>query len=246
MLEGDAGDVQDSEYSIQRGHLWLLQTRSAKRFATAAVRLAVLLEREGLLTATEALERVSPQQAAAMTSEHVDPAARATATLLATGQAASPGLVTGVVVTDVDEAEDRAFDGEDIVLARPTTTPDDVHAMAVVRGIVTEVGGSTSHAAVGSRELGVACVVGCGVGTLGGLVGRTVALDAHTGELLDGAVAVARVGVDDDPDLVTLRGWAIAAVARGRRWRTSCGTPHRRRRRDGIATSGGRRRATVR
>jgi pyruvate,orthophosphate dikinase len=102
------------------------------------------------------------------------------------GLPACPGIASGRIVTDVDEAEARALDGEDIILARPTTTPHDVHAMAVVRGILTEVGGATSHAAVVSRELGVPCLVGCGQGTLSGLVGQWVTIDAGAGEVLEG------------------------------------------------------------
>jgi len=114
----------------------------------------------------------------------------ARAEVLARGRPASPGVVSGKIVTDVDEAERLALEGEDIILARPTTCPDDVHAMAVVRGILTEVGGATSHAAVVSRELGVACVVGCGAGVLMSLAGRVVTLDAGSGEVFDGVLAI--------------------------------------------------------
>jgi pyruvate,orthophosphate dikinase len=117
--------------------------------------------------------------------------ARAGATVLARGNPACPGFVTGTVVTDVEDAEDRAIEGEDIILARPTTNPHDVRAMSVVVGILTEIGGATSHAAVVSRELGVACIVGCGPGTLADLEGKVVTLDANHGEVLDGAVPAA-------------------------------------------------------
>jgi pyruvate,orthophosphate dikinase len=104
--------------------------------------------------------------------------------VLAVGRPACPGLVSGVVVTDVDEAETRALDGEDVILARPTTCPHDVRVMSVVAGIVTEIGGATSHAAVVSRELGVPCVVGVGPGVIAGLEGRSVTLDATGGRVL--------------------------------------------------------------
>jgi pyruvate, orthophosphate dikinase len=104
--------------------------------------------------------------------------------VLASGRPACPGLVSGVVVTDVDEAEVRALDGEDVILARPTTCPHDVRAMSVVAGIVTEIGGATSHAAVVSRELGVPCVVGVGQGVIAGLEGLSVTLDATAGRVL--------------------------------------------------------------
>ena len=120
----------------------------------------------------------------------VDDAARAGAKVLASGRPASPGIVSGVIVCDVEDAEMRALEGEDVILARPTTNPHDVRAMAVVRGILTEIGGATSHAAVVSRELGVPCVVGCGAGTLTPLEGQVVTLDAMAGEVLAGALPV--------------------------------------------------------
>ena len=121
---------------------------------------------------------------------HVADEARAGAAVLASGRPACPGVVSGVVVCDVDDAEARALEGEDVILARPTTNPHDVTAMAVVRGILTEIGGATSHAAVVSRELGVPCVVGCGAGALTVLDGRVVTVDATTGEVLEGALPV--------------------------------------------------------
>jgi len=105
-------------------------------------------------------------------------------TVLAEGRPACPGIASGVIVTDVDEAEGRALDGEDVILARPTTCPHDVRAMSVVAGILTEIGGATSHAAVVSRELGVPCVVGVGRGKLAELEGRRVTLDATAGRVL--------------------------------------------------------------
>jgi pyruvate,orthophosphate dikinase len=111
--------------------------------------------------------------------------------VLAEGRPACPGVATGVVVTDVDEAQARALEGEDIILARETTNPHDVHAMAVVAGIVTEIGGATSHAAVVSRELGVPCIVGCGSGVIAGLDGKLVTLDAGAGRVLEGRLEAA-------------------------------------------------------
>jgi pyruvate,orthophosphate dikinase len=127
---------------------------------------------------------------AGATGPQMDAGARAGATLLASGRPACPGIVSGVVVTDVDEAEERALEGEDVILARQTTNPHDVRAMAVVAGILTEIGGATSHAAVVSRELGVPCIVGCGVGVLTPLQGKLVTLDAAAGHVLDGVVPV--------------------------------------------------------
>lgn len=112
--------------------------------------------------------------------------------VLAEGRPACPGLVSGVVVADVEEAEARALNGEGVILARQTTSPHDVRAMSVVAGVVTEIGGATSHAAVVSRELGVPCVVGCGQGVIARLEGRLVTLDAGAGRVLEGLVEAAR------------------------------------------------------
>ncbi len=198
----------DIEFTVESGKLWLLQSRVAKRSPDAAVRLAVQLQSEGLISEAEALDRVEPEQAAALLREHVDPVARGGAELLAAGKPACPGLASGTIVTDVDEAERRALDGENVLLGRPTTDPNDVHAMAVVAGIVTEMGGATSHAAVVSRELGVPCVVGCGEGSIVALDGREVTMDAAAGELLQGKLDTAKSSEEDDPDLARLLAWA--------------------------------------
>jgi pyruvate,orthophosphate dikinase len=207
-LEREYRDMMDIEFTVESGRLWMLQARAGKRTPPAAVRLAVLLEKEGIITSTEALDRVTPAQAKAVMRDHIDP--DADATVLAEGKPACPGLTKGTIVTDVDEAEDRASDGEDIILARPVTTPDDMHAMTVVAGIVTEVGGATSHAAVVSRELGVACIVGVGRDVLGPLEGQTVTLDADNGKLYDGDVPTVRADEEHDPDLAQLAEWARA------------------------------------
>jgi pyruvate, orthophosphate dikinase len=209
-LEREYRDMMDIEFTVESGRLWLLQARAGKRTPAAAVRLAVLLANEGIITSSEALDRVTLDQVKALMRDHVNPDARAAATVLATGKPACPGLVTGTIVTDVDDAEDRATDGENIILARPVTTPDDMHAMAVVKGIATEVGGATSHAAVVSRELGVACIVGVGQGVLGPLDGTVVTLDADNGELLAGELPTVKPDEEHDPDLQQLAEWARA------------------------------------
>ena len=129
-------------------------------------------------------------------------AATAGETVLAEGRPACPGFVSGVVVTAVDDAEARALDGEQVILARETTNPHDVRAMAVAAGILTEIGGATSHAAVVSRELGVPCVVGCGRGVIAGLDGKLVTLDAGSGKVFDGRVEAAVAGHRSAPALV--------------------------------------------
>jgi pyruvate,orthophosphate dikinase len=116
----------------------------------------------------------------------------------------------GVLVSDSDEAERRAHSGEAVILARPTTSPDDLHGMIASRAVVTELGGSTSHAAVVGRALGLPCVVGCGKGALDGLAGRTVTVDGRTGKVYDGALTIEAPDESDHGSLTTLAGWAAA------------------------------------
>lgn len=212
-LEQVYTDMVDIEFTVESGRLWLLQSRAGKRSPAAAARLAVQLQSEGLITETEALDRIEPDQVRALLKPRIESTAQVRAKLLAVGKPACPGVVTGVLVGDVDDAEDRATAGEDTILARPVTTPDDMHAMAVVNGIVTEVGGATSHAAVVSRELGVACIVGVGRGVLGCHEGKTVTLDADRGELMEGALPTTAVEENEDPDLAQLAAWARAESA---------------------------------
>ncbi|HWD05862.1 MAG TPA: pyruvate, phosphate dikinase [Kribbella sp.] len=197
VLEREFGDVQDIEFTVERGRLWLLQARSAKRSATAAVRHAVAMRNEGLLTVEEALGRVTADQLKVLLQPHLSPEVRAGATLLAKGEVACPGVGSGVVVTSADEADDLAAEGKDVVLATPTTNPDDVHGMLAARAIITEIGGATSHAAVVSRELGRPCVVGCGEGVLAPLAGRVVTVDSTAGEIFDGVLPLTGAGGGD-------------------------------------------------
>jgi len=212
-LEQDSRDAMDIEFTIEAGKLWLLQSRVAKRSPEAAVRLAVRFVEEDLIDRDEALDRVAPEQAAALLREHLDPVARAEATALAAGKPACPGVACGTLVTDSDEAAERAMNGEDVILARATTDPNDVHAMAVVAGILTELGGATSHAAVVSRELGVPCVVGCGEGALLPHAGTVATIDAAAGEVFSGKVEVTKSSEDADVDLARLAEWARAGSA---------------------------------
>jgi pyruvate,orthophosphate dikinase len=208
-LEREFADVQDIEFTVERGKLWLLQARAAKRSATAAVRHAVAMHQEGLLSMEEALAKVTPEQLSAVLRPHLEPEIRAAATVLAKGEPACPGVATGIVVTTADEAEREAEAGRDVVLATPTTCPDDVHGMLAAQAIVTEVGGTTCHAAVVSRELGRPCVVGCGSGTLAKLAGRIVTVDSVNGEVLDGALPVSGPGHYGDPAVVTFTDWVL-------------------------------------
>ncbi|MEE2778132.1 MAG: pyruvate, phosphate dikinase [Acidobacteriota bacterium] len=158
-LEGHFGDLQDVEFTVEEGRLWLLQTRSGKRTATAALRIAVDLVQEGLCDRETAVLRVSPEQAGQLMHPQVDPSRPGR--VLARGLPASPGAVSGAIVLDAAEAERRGRDGEDVILVRSETSPEDIHGMYASRGVLTRTGGMTSHAAVVARGMGRACVVGC-------------------------------------------------------------------------------------
>lgn len=206
-LERVFTDVQDIEFTIESGRLWLLQTRSAKRSARAAVHHAAAFAQEGLITPDIALSRLSADQVRVALAPRLAMAAAATASVLARGEVGCPGVATGVIVGSADEAEDLAGAGTDVILVRPTTDPHDVHGMVAARAVVTEIGGSTSHAAVVSRELDRPCIVGCGPGSLMHLVGREATINATTGEVLDGLVPVETPTVENDADLALLRTW---------------------------------------
>lgn len=214
-LEADARDVQDIEFTVESGALWLLQSRAAKRSPEAEVRHAVLLWQENLITETEALDRVQPEHVRTLLTARLDPEEVAVTVPVATGKPACPGIATGIVVTEAGAAEGRAGRGEAVILARPTTDPDDVAAMSVAGAVITELGGSTSHAAVVCRELGVPCVVGCGTGSLMKLIGQIVTVDASTGTVYPGEITVVPATAVDDPDIALLTRWARAEFPRG-------------------------------
>lgn len=207
-LETDARDLQDIEYTVESGRLWLLQTRVAKRSPQAAARAAVAFAEAGLISSDAAVRRLGVAQARQLLAPRLAPAASG-ARLLAAGEAACPGVAVGVVLTDPDVAEARARLGEDVILARPTTSPDDLHGIVAARGLMTELGGATSHAAVLSRELGRPCVVGCGAGTVTALAGQRVTLDGSTGRILAGALAVDAPDETADRDLRRLLQWGL-------------------------------------
>lgn len=204
VLERAAADVQDIEFTVEDGKLWLLQTRTAKRSAQAAVRLAIALLREGWIDEPEALRRVTPDQVRFLLSPTLQPETRFAAELLATGLAASPGVASGRAFVDVDDAIDAADRGEDVILVRSATSPEDVHGMLAARGIVTETGGATSHAAVVSRDLPRPAVVGCGAGVGALLAGRLITVDGTHGEIRDGVLELTSWSESDSADLVPL------------------------------------------
>jgi pyruvate, orthophosphate dikinase len=198
-LERLAGDVQDVEFTVESGKLWLLQTRVAQRSAQAALRLALAFRDEGIIDDDEAVDRVTPAQLAALMTAPTAHGLRE-APLLATGVAASPGVASGEVCTTSDAAIAAADDGRDVILVRPTTSPDDVAGMLAARGVVTETGGATSHAAIVARELGRPAVVGCGRGLGAALAGQLITVDGGAGEVRGGAPASAGP-VSETPDL---------------------------------------------
>jgi pyruvate, orthophosphate dikinase len=203
-LERLAADVQDIEFTVEQGKLWLLQTRAAKRSAQAAVRLALRLRHEELIDDAEALRRVTPGQIDTLLSPTLMPETRLAATLLAKGLPACPGVVSGKAYSDVDEALDATEEGEEVILVRAATSPDDVQGMLAARGIVTETGGATSHAAVVSREIGRPAVVGCGVGVVANLEGKLITVDGAEGEVREGILELTAWSETDSPDLAEL------------------------------------------
>jgi pyruvate,orthophosphate dikinase len=210
VLECEGKDVQDIEFTIERGRLFFLQSRAAKLAPHAAARIAVDLVREGLIDEDAALRRLSPDQVRTLLAPHISQAALSESVRLASGEGASPGVGIGVVVAASEEAERRAHEGEAVILARPTTSPDDLHGMIAARAVLTEQGGATSHAAVVGRALGKPCVVGCGKGSLENLAGRLVTVDGGAGTVYEGKLAVEAPNEADHDALSTLVTWAAS------------------------------------
>jgi pyruvate,orthophosphate dikinase len=205
LLEREHGDVQDVEFTVERGELFLLQTRSAKRSPLAAVRAAVDLAQEGAIDRAEAVCRVSPEQLATVLAPRLAEAEIAKAEVLARGIAACPGVAGGTAVSDSDAACEAEGD---TVLTRPTTSPEDVSGMIAARAVVTERGGSTSHAAVVTRALGRPSVVGVGEGISAELAGRELTVDGSAGVVYAGLLATEDVDPAEVPGLTELIGWA--------------------------------------
>ncbi|AKN18551.1 pyruvate phosphate dikinase [Mycobacterium haemophilum DSM 44634] len=200
-LERLGSDVQEIEFTVEDGKLWLLQTRAAERSAQAAVRLALQLRREGLIDDTEALRRVTPAHVKTVLLPALQPEIRLAAPLLAKGLPACPGVVSGKAYTEVDEALDAAEAGEQVILVRDHTKPEDVLGMLAAQGVVTEVGGAASHAAVVSRELGRVAVVGCGQGIAASLAGKQITVDGDEGEVRQGNLTLSAWSENDTPEL---------------------------------------------
>ncbi len=231
-LEEHFTDAQDLEFTIERGRLWMLQTRAAKRTGIAAVRIAVAMVGEGLIESATAVRRVQPDQLNQLLHPTIDPAAEPA--VLTVGLPASPGAASGQAVFDPDEAQQLHESGRPVILVRRETSPEDFHGMVAARGIVTAHGGTTSHAAVVARGMGKPCVAGAGeleVNEAGGLftVGDTVVrrhdwltIDGVTGRVMQGRVAMVQPETGEDYRQVLA--WADAV--RGLRVRANADTPH--------------------
>ncbi len=199
-LERAYREMQDIEFTIESGKLWMLQTRTGKRTTQAAVKIAVDMAKEGLITREEAVLRIDPHALDQLLHPTLDPDAERK--LVAKGLPASPGAASGRIVFSADEAEARAKGGEKVVLVRIETSPDDIHGMHAAQGILTARGGMTSHAAVVARGMGRCCVAGCGelridyaAGELRARgvtlrAGDVITLDGGTGEVMQGEVAM--------------------------------------------------------
>lgn len=194
VLERELRDLVDIEFTIESGRLYMLQCRAGKRSPKAAVRVAVDLASEGIITPGEALARVSDDQITSLGSAKTVVTADAP---LASGLAASPGVAVGRVARDLDEVAELIDAGHDVVLVRPYTAPDDVPAMFQSVGVVTEVGGATSHAALVCREIGLPCIVGAGEGLVDALTGKIVTIDGTTGNIYEGDVVETPVDPED-------------------------------------------------
>ncbi|MHB0858465.1 MAG: pyruvate, phosphate dikinase [Anaerolineae bacterium] len=224
LLERHYRDMQDNEFTVERGKLWMLQTRSGKRTARAAIKIAVDQVSEGLISKPEAVNRVSPDQVDAMLHPSFDPQAKldadARGDLIATGLNASPGAGTGVAVFESKRAMQRAESGEAVILVRPETSPEDVGGMLLSKGVLTQHGGATSHAAVVARGNNLPCVAGAEDITVdvenkrltvrGRVVneGDVISLDGTTGEVFVGALPTREVDFASEKELATLLAWA--------------------------------------
>jgi pyruvate, orthophosphate dikinase len=224
-LEDTYRDVQDMEFTVEHGKLYMLQTRSGKRTAQAAVRVAVEMVHEGLISKQEAIMRVEPGHVVQLLLPRFDPEAKDKAVsgghLLAKGLNASPGAAVGAAIFDPEKAAEMGQAGKKVVLVRPETSPDDVHGMIYSQGVLTARGGMTSHAAVVARGMGKPCVAGVSAMTVdvehkrfttadGRLVneGEVISIDGATGEVFLGEIPVKAANFAEEKELNELLGWA--------------------------------------
>ncbi len=216
LLEAHYRDMQDIEFTVERGKLWMLQTRSGKRTAKAALKMAVDMVGEGLIDQATAIRRIDPMALDQLLHPTLDP--DAPRDVLGTGLPASPGAASGAIVLDADSAERKAAIGEAVILVRVETSPEDIHGMHAAKGILTARGGMTSHAAVVARGMGRPCVSGASILSID-LASRTLRIGSrqlHEGDIitLDGATGQIMAGEvrTVEPELVgdfgVLMGWA--------------------------------------
>ncbi|HKC32415.1 MAG TPA: pyruvate, phosphate dikinase, partial [Xanthobacteraceae bacterium] len=223
VLERHYRDMQDLEFTVERGKLWMLQTRLGKRTAKAALRIAVELANEGLITRKEAVTRIDPGALDQLLHPTIDP--NAERKIIATGLPASPGAASGEIVFSSDEAEALKAKDRKVILVRVETSPEDIHGMHAAEGILTTRGGMTSHAAVVARGMGKPCVSGAGAlrvdyaaGTMS-IAGRTfkagdiITIDGSTGQVLAGRVPMTEPALSGE--FGTLMGWADAVRTLG-------------------------------
>jgi pyruvate, orthophosphate dikinase len=230
-LESHYRDMQDIEFTVQRGKLFMLQTRNGKRTAKAALKIAVDMVRDGVIDKKEAIARIVPSSLDQLLHPTLDP--KATRKVIAKGLPASPGAASGKIVFTADDAEKQAHSGEKVILVRRETSPEDIHGMHAAQGIVTSTGGMTSHAAVVARGMGRPCVAGAGdvridaaKGTLtvrGTVVkaGEQITIDGTTGEIMLGVVPTVQPELSGD--FAELMTWADEL--RTMRVRTNAETP---------------------
>ena len=232
MLEAHYHDMQDVEFTVEQGKLWMLQTRSGKRTARAALKIAVDMVAEGVISEHQAIERIDPHRLDTLLHPTLDPQAKRS--IFTTGLPASPGAAAGEIVFNPDEAEKLAAQGRTVILVRIETSPEDIHGMHAAAGILTTRGGMTSHAAVVARGMGRPCVSGAGavhidydaqVMSSGGETlkkGDIITVDGATGQVLMGEVAM--VQPEMTGDFGTLMGWADKVRRLG--IRANADTPH--------------------
>ncbi len=226
-LEKHYKDMQDVEFTIERGKLWMLQTRNGKRTAKSTVKIAVDMANEGLITKDDAVLRVTPEVVDALLHPQFDEKAKKTAVVYAKGVNASPGAAVGQAYFDADKAEKMAKEEKQaIIMVRPFTKPDDVHGMIASQGVLTSEGGATSHAAVVARQFGIPCVVGASmikidlekrVMEVDGKVvkeGEWISVDGTTGQVYVGKLPTSAPSLEEQTDLLTLLNWADEIAAR--------------------------------
>ncbi len=225
-LEKHYKEMQDVEFTIERGKLWMLQTRNGKRTAKSAVKIATDMALEGLISRSDAVQRVSTDQVDALLHPQFDESAKKEVPLFTKGVNASPGAAVGQIYFDADTSEKMGKEAkQDVIMVRPFTKPDDVHGMLASQGILTSEGGATSHAAVVARQFGIPCVVGASAMKIdldkrqmevdGQVVkeGEWISVDGTTGQVYLGRIPTVSPSLEEQTDLLTLLTWADEIAA---------------------------------